>query len=218
MDVKFHKNPVPYLVFRNLFPKPVNSKILEEVLSLESTFGKAYTGSSNKVSSTMRTNNVIYLDDIYNKVDKSFFLQQLHKLFSKNRGFREILASSPSPISDFMLTNTHETQVSRYGDEDSPQFYDWHIDRFSDKSRHVTCVYYFFKEPKEWTGGEIQFTDSPIFDSKTITSTPDLVTIKPENNMAVVFGSSVAHRVLPTKAPPEFDKGRFSANIWIGFK
>ena len=36
--------------------------------------------------------------------------------------------------------------------------------------------------------------------------------------MAVVFGSKIAHRVLPAKSPKKFEDGRFSANIWIGFR
>ncbi len=42
------------------------------------------------------------------------------------------------------------------------------------------------------------------------------ITIKPENNMAVIFGGKTPHFVHPTKSPKTFNKGRFSVNCWIG--
>jgi Rps23 Pro-64 3,4-dihydroxylase Tpa1-like proline 4-hydroxylase len=46
----------------------------------------------------------------------------------------------------------------------------------------------------------------------------ELITIEPENNMAVIFGSRIPHTVLPTTSPKEFNRGRFSVNCWIGIK
>ena len=36
--------------------------------------------------------------------------------------------------------------------------------------------------------------------------------------MMVIFGSKIAHTVLPTTSPKTFDSGRFSVNIWVGVK
>ncbi len=216
MDVEVFRNPVQFLVFKNLFSKPANKRILNEIISLEKEFNPSYTGGKAVPNPNMRTNTVAYLDNIYRgKRDTSFFLMQLDKLLQSNLEFREILASSQYPVSDFLMTNRHETQISRYGGEDT-QYYEWHIDRYSNTGRHLTLVYYFFKEPREFVGGHLQFTNSPIYNGKAIEKDAEIVEVTPENNMGVVFGSYTPHRVLPTTSPKEFGKGRFSSNIWIG--
>ena len=72
--------------------------------------------------------------------------------FFNNQFLRDLLNSAPSPMRAFSQTNTHETQVSRYGD--SNQKYDWHIDRLLDNSRLITFSYnlniiiFFMKQPR----------------------------------------------------------------------
>jgi len=147
------------------------------------------------------------------KETNRFLLSALDGLFINPR-FREILSTSPYPICDFTLTGTHETQVSRYG---LSQKYNWHQDRFDNVRRHLTLVYYFFKEPKKWSGGELLLTDSPAYEGGLIDKHPKLEHITPENNMGVVFSSTVLHKVSKTKTTNKFSDGRFSSNIWIGF-
>jgi len=216
VDVEYLRKPVPHLIFRDLFTSATNKKMLDEVIQHKDKFQQAYTGGDKNVKSTIRTNQVLYLDAVFKNRKESFFLVNIDRLFKENKQFREILMSSEFPISDFGFTNTHETQVSRYGDEG--QKYDWHLDRFTNPRRHLTMVYYMHKEPVGWSGGEIEFTDSPIHDGKAIEEMNPMnhISYIPENNMGVVFGSNIAHRVAPTTSSKEFDQGRFSANIWIG--
>ena len=115
---------------------------------------------------------------------------------------------------NFQHSNFHETQVSRYGNDG--QLYNYHIDAFANNSREITMVYYFNTDPKEFTGGEITLTRSPISNGKLMDESQETITITPENNMIVIFGSKIAHSVKPTKSPKDFSKGRFSVNIWIG--
>ena len=217
MDVIFMREPVPHLIFYDIFTKKTNEKIIEEVISLEDKFEPSGTGGIVRPNLKMRSNTVLYLDIIYKKTRReSFFLTTIDRLFMENTDFRDILSSSPFPMSDFVRTSVHETQVSRYGDEG--QKYDWHIDSFNNNGRKISFVYYFWKEPKEFTGGDIELTDSPIYDGKEteVLNYKNHLTTIPVNNMAVVFGGAVAHRVSPTTSPKQFDKGRFSANVWIG--
>ena len=79
-------------------------------------------------------------------------------------------------------------------------------------------VYYFHEEPKNYTGGEISLTDSPISSGKIMDKSRKVTTLIPENNMAVIFGSKLPHSVNPTKSPKIFSKGRFSVNCWVGNK
>lgn len=216
MRYNYRDEVIPLITIYDVFSKVVNQSILKEAVSLSDRFQDGVTGDVEK-SKNFRTNVTAYYDNIYNSESKprtmSTLLQSVEGIFS-DTNFREILASSPYPLNMFPFTNTHESQVSRYGNDS--QHYTWHIDRFDNLSRVLTFVYYFFEEPKTFTGGDIQFTNSPIYDGVTVQGDPKLVTIIPENNMAAVFSSTIPHRVLPTSSPVEFSKGRFSLNCWIG--
>lgn len=197
-----------------MFSKESNKKILNEIFSLENEFKEATLGKGIDIE--MRNNTVLYCDMIYGSDrSKSDLLNTIDKMFSDDP-FREMLASSPYPLCDFGLTNYHETQVSRYGS--GGEKYDWHIDRFSNKSRHLSLVYYCYKEPEIFTGGILQITSSPIADGEPIIENPEIIEIKPVNNRLVIFSSTIAHRVLPTNSSQNFEDGRFSVQIWVGLQ
>lgn len=214
MHIDYISNPVPLLIIRNIFSKKDNKEIIKEVINNKKKFKHAYIGGGKKPD--FRNNTVSYYDEVYkNSRNKSKLLTKLDELF-KNEKIQEMLSSSPYPLHLFNQTNFHETQVSRYGDEG--QKYNFHIDAFDNKERQLTFVYYFNEEPKKYNGGEIQFTSSPIYKGKPIDKNAKTITITPENNMGVFFGSHIPHTVLPTKSPKTFSKGRFSVNCWIGMK
>ena len=191
---------------------------LKEAIGNQKKFELAMVGGIRKRNSDMRSNSVAYYDEIYKYERKdSILLKSIDKKFA-NTDFREILGSAPTPISLFGISDTHETQVSRYGD--TKQEYKYHTDTHGAGTtvRQLTMVYYFNKEPKRYKGGDITFTNCPIVDGKTIMKKPKTFTLTPENNMGVVFGTNTAHRVLPTWSPKTFGSGRFSVNIWIGVR
>lgn len=208
MEFEFIYDPVQLIIIRNVFTKKDNKEILAEAIKNKSSFepAKAYSNGQD-----VRSNLVSYYDLLYSyNRKKSKLLESINKCF-KNIKISQILSSFSLPINMFTHTNNHETQVSRYGDQG--QNYLYHIDH--DGNRLITFVYYFHKEPKKYKGGEIQFTRSPISYGKPVDKNEELITITPENNMMVIFGSKVPHTVLPTTSPKTFDEGRFSANIWL---
>lgn len=96
-----------------------------------------------------------------------------------------------------------------YGDG---AFYAKHIDTFvtppaGHPLRHITFVYYFFREPKSFTGGELRLYDFFVKES---------VDLAPERDMLVAFPSWMTHEVLPVSCPGgAFADGRFAINIWV---
>jgi len=213
MKIEVYSWPIPHLIFYNLFKDKQNKEVLKEALSLKSKFKTATIGRG--LDKTFRSNIVCYYDEVFDgKRNKSKLLTYLDDVFNTPR-FREILSSFYYPMTEFMSTTTHESQVSRYG---SKQKYDWHIDRFASNTRMISLIYYFYMEPKKWKGGQLEITDSPIYDGKTIDKNPTIKIIEPKNNMAIVFGSSIPHRVRPTSSSKSFIRGRFSVNCWIGKK
>jgi len=199
---------------KEFFDTKTNRIILKEAVKNRFNFHSATTFKGLDLK--MRTNLVAYYDEIY-KSDrkKSLLLTKIDETFHENPEFTEILESSPYPIHQFTRTDYHETQVSRYGKDNQ---YKFHIDSGGMLPRTISIVYYFNSEPKKWSGGELELTDSPIHQGNVIDGNADIKEIMPENNMLIVFGGYSAHRVKPTISPKKFEDGRFSVNCWVGFK
>lgn len=213
--VKIINKPVYALIFEDFFGEQINKEILDEFISLKDQFKDAVIGDVCKVDKNIRDNKVCYPDVIFlDKRNTSKLLSNLDKKFKDDVTFRETLATAHYPVNEFLLTNYNETQISRYGG--SEQLYEWHVDRYTNPIRTISLVYYIFKKPKRFEGGQLQFTDSPLVSSRMVDKDAEILTIEPKNDMAIVFSSMVAHRVLPTNSPDAFEDGRFSVNCWIG--
>lgn len=213
MDIDIIENPF-VIKIENMFDNDTASNIFNEAIGLESTFSDAFIQSG--VDKSYRNNTSSYYDVIFkDNRDSSILLSAIQNLFS-DKSFNSVLLSSPHPMYSFSTTNTHETQVSRYGGGGG--FYNWHVDSLGNNGRTITIVYYFNDEPKKYDGGSISISNSPILDGKLIMKNPNIITIQPKHNMAVIFSSNLAHRVDNTISSDVFIDGRFSANIWLGFK
>jgi Rps23 Pro-64 3,4-dihydroxylase Tpa1-like proline 4-hydroxylase len=210
---EYYTCPVPHFIIKNVFDEKTSNKMFGEILKHENEFQSAFTGKTGKLYQKIRTNTVLILDTIYrtNRND-SIILKSIDNLILDEE-FQDLLSSSIYPLNEISMTNTHETQISRYGNNN--QKYDWHVDRFDSYNRHITAVYYF-NNKKTWSGGDLELSEGPHFKGKMLDGDFKSKTITPEPNSMVVFGSAVSHRVKPTSSKESFKDGRFSANIWIG--
>ena len=78
-------------------------------------------------------------------------------------------------------------------------------------ARFLSGVYYFFREPRPFSGGELRMFP---FDSQTYST--DYVDIVPQNNSIVFFPAFAAHEVLTvTCNTGAFRDCRFSVNCWF---
>tara|TARA_R110000824_G_scaffold279475_1_gene467683 strand:- start:63 stop:722 length:660 start_codon:yes stop_codon:yes gene_type:complete len=215
MKFEFIYDPVPLIIIRDFFTNDENKEILAEAVGNEKHFVSALTNKS--IYPEFRSNKAAYYDVIYEK-DRSGskLLSLIDGSFSNNDELKSVLNTASYPIHKFRNSNYHATQVSRYGD-DGQQF-KYHIDAMEGTERQLTMVYYFHEEPKKYKGGEISFTRSPISMGVPMDKNAKPMVIKPENNMAVIFGALTAHTVYPTTSPKIFSQGRFSVNCWIGRK
>jgi Rps23 Pro-64 3,4-dihydroxylase Tpa1-like proline 4-hydroxylase len=113
----------------------------------------------------------------------------------------------PKPVVRF------ETEVVAHGEGGR---FGRHIDTLTGASRKdddspgvrtVSGVYYFYREPKAFSGGELRLY---AFGSD------DHVDITPQQNSLVMFPSFAAHEVLPVScATGDFADSRFSVNCWL---
>ncbi|MGD1704837.1 2OG-Fe(II) oxygenase [Dapis sp. BLCC M229] len=96
-------------------------------------------------------------------------------------------------------------------------YYKIHNDAGSEKtaSREITYVYYFYQEPKAFSGGELRIYDTELKGGEAITH-QNYQTITPANNSIVFFNSRCRHEVMPVVCPSRaFEHSRFTVNGWI---
>lgn len=81
------------------------------------------------------------------------------------------------------------------------------------RSRHITCVYYFHREPRAFQGGDLRLHQQPTLG---MPARERYVDIEPLHNRLVVFRGSVLHEVRTVSFPSNrFADRRFSMNAWL---
>ena len=97
-------------------------------------------------------------------------------------------------------------------------FYHRHIDTCTGSNRSrsgdrvVSCVYYFYAQPKRFSGGELRLYPLPT----RVAPAPEPIDIAPEHDTLVAFSSWMPHEVMPVVCPTrKFEDSRFSINCWV---
>jgi SM-20-related protein len=107
-----------------------------------------------------------------------------------------------------------EAQITASNDGD---FFRQHADDGQDKvaSRQLTFVYFFHREPKAFTGGELRIYDS-VWQDGRYCATENYRVVKPEQNQIVLFPSCLVHEITPIEIPSKaFMDSRFTVNGWF---
>ena len=107
-----------------------------------------------------------------------------------------------------------ETQVtaSNHGD-----FFHCHSDNGAETvaAREITFVYFFHREPKQFTGGELRIYDSRR-ENDCCVPTANYRTIVPEQNQLILFASGLSHEITPVDCSSgKFADSRFTVNGWV---
>jgi len=103
-----------------------------------------------------------------------------------------------------------EVQITASNDGD---FFGLHSDNSEPpyERRELSFVYYFHREPKPFSGGELRLDGHAACADPT-----PYETVVPERNMLVVFPSALLHEVLPVHcASRAFADSRFTLNGWL---
>lgn len=137
--------------------------------------------------------------------------------------FRELIVNKVKKIMPDVLSTLNmepftigeiESQLTLHN---NGNFYKVHNDNGSPDTatRTLTYVYYFNREPKAFSGGELVIYDSKI-QGKYYVKGDTFKTIEPRNNTIVFFHSRYMHEVLPVKCnSQEFADSRFTINGWV---
>jgi SM-20-related protein len=116
-------------------------------------------------------------------------------------------------MEEFVIAGV-EAQITASNDGD---FFRFHSDNASDRvaARHLTFVYFFHREPRQFEGGELRIHDARLEQDRYI-SEGSYQTIVPGQNQIVFFPCELLHEITPVKCPSRlFADSRFTLNGWL---
>jgi hypothetical protein len=168
--------PFPYLLVEDFYKEDELDLIWKELAFLvhpnKLVHGSYTNPEVNSKGHLIKNNRVHYLDAIYKVRNISSILTLSQKLFIPE--IIEEFCKLSFGYNSIKKCNTYDTQLGYYENAD---YYHSHSD-----SACYTALTWLFKEPKQFSGGDLTFTD---YDH----------TINIKNNMTVLFPSFVMHEV-----------------------
>lgn len=194
-------NNLPVIViFKNFYTKEEQDKIWQELDFL--TYGGKLlsgdkTGSAINDHGHIKNNHAIFLDDVYGYKYRfvSNILTILRKTFTPK--LLDTLVDFNPLFRNIKMCNHDATLLSYYQHGDS---YFSHTDLCN-----YTILNYFYKEPKQFTGGELYLNDF-------------CKSIEIENNMVIFMPSSYRHEVKEVRMDdktPFSGKGRYCLSQFV---
>jgi hypothetical protein len=105
-----------------------------------------------------------------------------------------------------------EIQMTASGDGD---YFRLHHDSDDTSTRELSFVYFLYREPRRFSGGELRIFDAEVIDGQR-TPTDRSQILSPRQDVLVLFPSRNEHELLPVRVPSrEFADSRFTVNGWI---
>lgn len=176
-------------------------KLMEHLLSKEPEFIHSTVLEGNRPVVNERLRRSRTLDDL--GPFRAVFEEKLKEVIAP------VLARLKLP--GFPLGN-FEIQITASGDGD---FYRMHRDGGSDSTRELSFVYFFHREPRRFSGGELRIFQSDRVDDK-IVPTDRSQMLSPRQDAIVFFPSRSEHEILPVRVPTgAFGDSRFTVNGWV---
>jgi Rps23 Pro-64 3,4-dihydroxylase Tpa1-like proline 4-hydroxylase len=168
----------------------------------------AVTEEARFVDATVSTNDTDYRRS-----------KVLYDIPRYSRLFREkVAALAPQLMRDFAIAPFTiadiECQMTAHNDGN---YFRRHNDNGSPDTatRTISYVYYFFNEPKAFSGGDFRLFHSRV-ENGAYCCGDHAADIAPKNNSVLFFPSYCQHEVLKVLCPSErFADGRFTVNGWI---
>lgn len=194
------RTPAPHLSLRNFLPAAEHAALLEWALQNHSRFEASGVGALGEVNTAVRKSQMLY--DL--GASQKAFEREVHTQYKA--WVRKLRVSG-------FEVSTVELQLAAHNDgAHFARHIDTQVHASSGESvRALSAVYYFYREPKAFTGGELllfPFASKP--DETTCTS------VKPSQNTMIVFPSWATHEVATVHCPSrDFADSRFAVNCWL---
>lgn len=192
------KEPIPFLIIDDTYDSEERTLIYKELDYLfDKLQGAEETSSALNFDGSLKKNTGLFLESVYTKRQYSNILNVNRKLF--NSKVIDHLVECHYAYNLIGITNSDNTLISYYDEGGS---YFSHVD-----NSVITIVNWFFKTPKNFTGGEFKFTDYNL-------------NIELKNNRTIIFFSSFKHEVsevtIVDKSVPV--SGRFTLTNFCNIK
>lgn len=177
---------------------------------LDYTLGRTEAFAATQV---IGANGESRLDQRYRRSKVLFDLGPYHQLFVDR-----LLTFLPHVVSSLGDPGFSVSQVEvQLTGTNHQEFFRIHTDNDSSEvsGRRLTFVYFFYREPRGFAGGELRIYDTQRENGQTTAAGPYHV-IQPTQNQVVFFPSGCLHEVLPVGAPSgDFADSRFTINGWF---
>jgi SM-20-related protein len=191
-----------YLQVPGFFGRETVDALLDYAFDNEGRFEHTGIGTANEVTGNVRQSRKL--------IDLGPFAKLVEA---------RVAALIPQAITALQLSPfVHTSMELELVAHEDGAFYRRHIDVFTDthrlqmnSDRLLSVVYYFYREPKAFSGGELRIHPAP-----PLTTGPLYFDVAPEQDTAVVFSSWVPHEVMPVRCPSKrFADARFAINCWV---
>ena len=193
---------VPFLVIRDLY-EPMELKMINLELEFLYRSGTLLDNNTNSAvlpdGTQLKKGQGVFLDNVYTDRNTSIILQLNRKIYKNNDIYQAFTQLDSLRYSVFKICNHDSTLLNYYENND---YYHSHVDEAM-----FSSITWFFKEPKQFTGGNLRFVDLNI-------------TINIENNMCVLFPSYLRHEVEEIKLDGQVgeNNGRYSLAQFTMYK
>ncbi|MCC5641469.1 2OG-Fe(II) oxygenase [Nostoc sp. CHAB 5824] len=187
-----------YIQIDNFLKPEEHKHLIKYVLEKESAFLPSNT-STNDIN--YRQSMVIYSFPEFSEL----ILKRIQAMIPDIMSKLNLPSFSVSQIESQLTAHNHGNYYKIHNDNGSPET----------ATREITYVYYFNREPKQFSGGELLIYDSKI-ENNFYVNAESFKTIEPRNNSIVFFISRYMHEVKPVICPSKaFADSRFTINGWI---
>jgi Rps23 Pro-64 3,4-dihydroxylase Tpa1-like proline 4-hydroxylase len=181
----------------------MRQQVLDHVLSKEADFKASTIVPANAIAATvnetLRRSKTLDGLGTFEAAFVERLKQQLQPALNR-------LGHKPFPLGRI------EIQVTASNDGD---YFRLHQDTSPDDTRELSFVYFFYREPRRFSGGELRIYPSRVSDGR-LTSADHAHTLSPRQDSIVFFPSNNQHEILPVRVPSRtFADSRFTINGWI---
>lgn len=198
-------NKFNFIKFENIFNQKELDLIWKECLFLcdeEKLLIPEESGSAvDDYGRLLKQNKAIFLEELYINRETSNYIKLYKKPITENDALIQDFMQEDFNLQLFRATNMDKTLINYYEDFD---YYSPHRDNSC-----YTYVFWLFKEPKKFTGGNLIFDDIDY-------------EVDVKSNSAVLFPSWASHSVqeirMNENIKPFTAQGRFSFSTFFNFR
>jgi Rps23 Pro-64 3,4-dihydroxylase Tpa1-like proline 4-hydroxylase len=196
--VPAHVLPSHYVQLDNFLTSEEKNHLLDYVLQYESAFVSTSTSTGD---TDYRRSMVLHSFPEFAKLLTDRVRAALPEVFRQLK----LQPFSIAEIEAQLTSHNHGNYYKVHNDNGSPDT----------ATREFTYVYYFYREPKPFFGGELLLYDSRI-ENNFYVKADSFKAVEPRNNSIVFFPSRYLHEVLPVTCPSKaFADSRFTINGWV---